>query len=489
MLKRFIYRENLLLILVILFSTLIYTFIGVNKHFHFQTFGWDTAFFIQQLYFTNQLQLPFTSIGKMNALADHFHIVFLVTGTIFYKFWPRVEVLFFIQSLVVSLSAFPFYLISKHILSQLKISKLYLILIGLTICLMYLFSVPMQGLLTDEFHNDPLATLPLLFAIYFHLTKNHKLFFLSLIILLLTKETYGLYVVVMGIYIILTTKEFKKGLAVMLLGILVFYVLVYQIMPSLAPNGQYFHFNETNRPSVVINKLLNNPILIITELVNTPEKQKTILSAFLSLGFLPLVASPVHLLLPLVSIMIRFYDQSTVILYQFNNHYAAPLMPFMAVAAIFGIKNIMFLSERFKIKKIIILFLPFFILGFTLFQSVFFHGNVNSLAKKSFYQYSDWEKDAHELIQNVPKQKVIASQNSLLPHLALRDNYFLLPDVGNAEFIAVDLHEGPNKFAPLGSAKEMRLKINELIISGSYKIIWQKNEAILLRRNNPVDIN
>lgn len=462
------------LLLIVLLSTLVYSFIGIQKHNHFQTFAWDTAFFSQELYFIDQLKAPFTSLNNMNALGDHFQITFIILGFIFYKIWASAEVLFFIQSFSVSLSAIPLFLITQHFLKKTNFPEKGRYYVGLSIILMYLTSVSVQGMLTDEFHNDPLAVLPFLSLIYFVLKKNNSGYWISLAFLLLTKETYGLLAVLIGIFIIFLTREYKKAFITAFLGLATFYLLVYQLMPLFSGTKEYFHFVLGNRPGDVISEIMQNPQTAATEFFDNPQKIKTILVALFSFGFFPFISNIAYLILPAGALALRFYDDTTPLLYVFNNHYSAPFIPLLAVAAVYGISRLPGKFWRFVVV---------YTSGVAIVQNILFHGPINSMFKRSFYEYSDWQKDAHDLIKMVPEEEIIASQNSLLSHLAQRDKFYLLPNIGNdAKYLAVDLSDGPNKFAPLNNASEMKFIINRFIVEGKYKIIWQKNQSILLKR-------
>lgn len=478
----FIQKKHFFILYIILaLSFFLYSFVGIQKHQHFQTFAWDTSFFVQQLYFVDKLQPPYTSLSNMNGLGDHFHILFLASGFLAYKVWADPRILFVLQALFVCSSGIPLYLLSKNLLDKSKLPKIGIAILSLILVLMYLFSVSMQGLLVDEFHNDALATLPLLWLMYFLYRKNNLGYWVAFGLLLLAKETYGLFAFFLGIYIAIGYRDFKKAIATAFIGLFCFYVLTYQVMPKISGSNTYFHFNEGNEPRIIIQNLIKNPATGFTSLFDSSEKIQTIFVAFLSFGFLPLFA-PTQLIMPIFSLLIRFLDSSTQLLDTFNNHYSSPLMPFMAVAASFGLAKFFQVCRRFNLK-VSWQVVGIFLMTVLIYQNFIYHGSLNSLFKKSFYQTSQWEYDAYELIMRVPITLPVASQNSLLPHLSQRNKFYLLPQVGDARFIAVDLSDGPNKFSPINKMQTAQL-IQSLVDKGEYKIIWEKNKAILLGKTS-----
>jgi uncharacterized membrane protein len=469
--------------LLITFFIIIYTFISINKHNHFQTFAWDTSFFVQELYFVDKFQSPYTSLSGMNALGDHFQVTFLVLGGIIYQIWHSPESIFFLQAVMVCLSTLPLYLISRNLLKETKISSTGVYILSYALVFGYLFSVSTQGMLTDEMHNDPLAALPLLFVIYFFLQKRWLGYWISFTVLLLTKETYGLFAVPLGIFMLLVNRCYRQAIITMFAGLFTFWLLVSLIMPSLGKTNGYFHFSSSNNPSYLAANFLANPSLVFTKFIDKPEKIQTIVVGLTSFGFLPFFSQPQFLILPAASLAVRFYDDSTPLLHQYNNHYSAPFIPFLALASVWGIYRIVLFARQHKHRwwKIIWIPIVLYLIGFSLLQDLIFHGAVNSLLKPSFYSFQSWEVDAHELIKQIPPEVTVASQNSLLPHFSERDNFYLLPEYGNAEFIAVDLTDGPNKFSP-ANYSDIKNLVDELVANKKYQVVWQKGQSMLLKK-------
>ena len=475
---------KLLLVLIIGFTTLIYTFILTQKHIHFQTFAWDTSVFDQQIYLASRLKAPFSSLHGINSLADHFHPLLLIMGGVLYAVWNDPRSLFFLQSLTFSLSALPLYLIAKHFLERTSLKDSHTSLLSLGLCVMYLYSVSAQAMTLDEIHDDVFSSLPILFAIYFLFKNNMKGFWLSFIWLLLTKEEYGLFGPPLGVYLWLRNKNLKQALAVAILGLVVFFILIKSVMPTLG-GQKYPHFLKENEPAQIMTTFIKNPSYFVTKFFDDPKKQKTWTISLTSYGLLPLFA-PLEMILPVSALAIRFYDDTAPCRFEFNNHYASPLIPILAVAAVSGLTNILCflvrsLKQIDKNPKMLTLFSISFILGTAIFQDIIFHGPINSLLKSSFYEILPWQKDANALIRQVPNEVSLASQNSLLPHLSQRERFYLLPEIDDAEYIAVDLTEGPNKFAAY-NVIQIRDVISQIIQDKSYRVIWKKNNALLLQR-------
>ncbi|MFH2062027.1 MAG: DUF2079 domain-containing protein [Candidatus Beckwithbacteria bacterium] len=466
--------------MIILVFSCLYSFISVKKHFHFQTFGWDTAVFDQQIYLLANFKAPYSSLVKMNGLGDHFQLVTLFLGAICYKLWENVNSLFVLQSFVACISAFPLYLLSVELLNKTKLSINKITILSLIISTSYLLSVPFQSMLTDEFHNEPFILTPLIFMIYFLIKKKWFGYWLSFLLVILNKEIFGLLGFPLGVYAYLKTRNIKQSLATFIVGVGVSFLLIMYLMPRLSGANEYIHFSNNNNPSYLIDKFISKPRLMITEMVNTDVKRKTIFSSFSSFGFLPILA-PTELIAPVFSLAIRFYDNTTPRLHAFNNHYAAPFLPLLAVGLSFGVYNLSIWLERQKLLEKLWWVIGLYLFCFTLFQDYYFHGPLNSLFKPDFYKTSQRGIDAYQLIKQVPNNATIATHNTLLPHLSQRENFYLLPEIGQSEYIAVDLSDGPNKFSPLSYEETLKL-VDKLLQQKQYQVVWQKNQSLLLKK-------
>ncbi len=475
-------RKDLVIVgIVISAFSFIYSYIGIQKHQHFQTFGWDTAVFDQQVYLVSQGKVPFSSLHGFIGLGDHFHPLLYLIGGNAYKVWSNAGMLYIIQSVLASLSAVPLYLSSLIILRKTKLVLTSAKILSGIIVFLYLFSVSFQFMVVGEYNDAPTVALPLLCLLYFVLKGNLVGYWVSFIFMLLTKEEYSLLSVPIAIYLCIKHKDFSRSLITLIIGLTYFFILTFLIMPRISGTKEYIFFSSANRPQSIVSEMLRNPSLFVTKFLDNQEKRNTILISLTSFGFLPVLA-PIELILPTATLAIRFYDDSIPRRFEFNNQYAAGLIPPLVFASIFGLKKLITFLIRRKIPpNQIIIFLTAFLISVGIYQDLLFHGPINSIFKKQFYQTEEWEINAKELVKQVPEKVIVASQNSLLPHISQREEFFLLPKVGGAEYIVVDLADGPNKFAPIDKGRTQIL-ILKLLESGEYMIVWEKGESMLLRR-------
>lgn len=372
-----------------------------------------------------------------------------------------------IHAIIAAVSVFPVYLLANKILHRR--------LLALCISVSYLSFTGYQFAVFDGFHQSVFAPFFIGWLYYFLATKKNKLYWLSVAGLIATKEEYSLLVVSIGLVGVFYYKRFSLGLTTIAVGLASFFLLIYVVIPFFQ-KGSYSHFGYGelgNTPTDVFYSTLTHPLKTLKLLVLPAIKLKTVWSTFLSFGFLPLFLSW-HLLPILEQFAVRFVDTVTIHRWTNLNHYAFPLSPLLSVSIIYAIRD--FWLKKLSYKKI-----PIYLLVFAGVQNLIFHGPVNSLFKTSFYETQAWEYDAQQLIAQVPKGVTITSQNSLLPHLSQRPRFYLLPEIGDAEYLAIDLHDGPNKYSPISfnQTKELILSLQQ---TKKYTLVWQNHDSLLLRR-------
>jgi len=452
-------------LLIFLFA-LIFSVISVAKHDHFQTFAWDLSFFDELIWKMGRGIEPRSSLGGLHVLGDHFQPILYVFAPLY---WIKsdVRMLLITHASIASINVLPIYLLALTLLKKK--------FLAISVSMMYLLFTGYQFAVFDGFHQSVFAPFFIGWLYYFLVTKNNRGFWVAAIGLLATKEEYALLLAAIGPVIIFYFKRVKLGIATIMVGLVSFFLMIYVLIPYFQ-KGPYAHFGYGelgNTPIDVVTTTLRSPDKTLRLLLTPPIKIRTVLLTFASFSFLPLFV-PLHLVPIAQQFAVRFLDTVTIHRWTNLNHYSFPLAPLMSIALIFSLRDVF-------VKKIELNKLAIYILLCTLLQDLIFHGPINSLLKPSFYQTQAWEYDVQELIARVPNQQTVASQNSLLPHLSQRNRFYLLPEIGDAEYIAVDMSDGPNKYSPLTHQKTEAL-INTLLASHQYQLIWRQNKSMLLKK-------
>ncbi|MEK7166298.1 MAG: DUF2079 domain-containing protein [Patescibacteria group bacterium] len=460
-------KKNSAILLLITLISILFSFVSISKHDHFQSFAWDLAFFDELIWKVSHGIEPRSSLNNLHILGDHFQPVILLFAPL-YMLNSDVRMLLIAHTVIATLSVLPIYLLAKKLLKH--------ELLSLSVSLSFLLFTGYQYAVFDGFHQSVFASLFLSWLYYSLETKRTRGICFSILGLLFTKEEYTLLLVAIGIVIIFFYKRLRFGIGIILTSIVSLFLLIYLAIPYFQ-QGPYTHFGYGemgSTPQEVLINIFTRPNQLLL-LLFSAEKINTVFTSLFSFGFLPLL-TPLHLLPILQQYGVRFIDTVSIHRSLNLNHYSFPLSPLLSIATIYSLKR---LAEVPISKNKLAVYL----LSFVFLQNVYFHGPINSVFKKHFYEFQPWEKNAHELIYQIPFPAIVASQNSLLPHLSGRNKYYLLPEVENSEYVAVDLNDGPNKYSPLNHSQTQKL-IDALLESKTFEVIWQKGESRLLKRIN-----
>ncbi len=467
------------LLIIMGFYAGIFSVLVVRNHKLYQTFGWDLGFFDQLLWQASRGNLNFVStIGNTNILGDHFQPIIYLLAPL-YWIWDDVRAILIAQVLLVTVAAVPLYLLTKK--------KTGSQMAALAIAVAYLLFSGTQFTITNEFHQSAFIPLLLSLGLWWMETGKTGKGLAALFSLLLVREEIGLLVAALGIMYFF---KFWKGqsflrkdcpLLMVSSGIIGFFLLIKIIIPAVSSQGQYIHYGYGSfgdKPEEVLISAIKNPGDIAASLISPPVKVIQVFQSLASFGGLPLL-SPTSLIPVIEQYAVRFLDDRNIHRWVNNNHYSAPLGPLLTFGTILTVS---FVSRSDPAKRGRTFLLSLYLIFSSVVVTVLVRAPILSIYKSQLYFTPHWVKDADNLVLSVPSGASVAANNSLAPHLTHRDKLYLLPEVGDAEYIAVDLAGGPNKHAPW-SGEKMREYIDGLIDSGDWEIRQRFGESLLLKRN------
>lgn len=449
----------------------IFSVLVIRNHQLYQAFGWDLGFFDQLLWQANRGNLNFVStIGNINILGDHFQPIIYLLAPL-YWLWDDVRIILIVQVLLVTAAAVPLFFLAKE--------KTKSEFVGLAVSVAYLLFSGTQFTITNEFHQSAFIPLLLSWGLFWMETGKTSYGLAALFSLLLVREEMGLLIVALGIMYL----RRKAGPLLIIGGVVVFFLLIKVVIPAVSSQGRYIHYgygNFGNTPEEVLVSAVKNPRAMAASLISPPVKLGQVIQSITAFGGLP-VLNPVSLIPVVEQYAVRFLDDRNIHRWINNNHYSAPLGPLLAVGTIEAISKwvrVFRSSSRFSRY---LPFLSIFLLLMSISTAVATHTPILSIFKSQLYFTPEWVKDADKLAAAVPTEGAVAANNSLAPHLTHRDMIYLLPEIRDAEYITVDLTEGPNKHAPW-SAEKMREYIDELLKSGDWELKEKFGDAMLLKK-------
>ncbi len=474
-------KINVPLWIIIVFFSLIYAFWSVNKHNRFQTDAVDLAIFDQPLWHYSRFESPRSTI-KYNQypgehiLGDHFHPTLALLSP-FYWIWSDVRMLLIAQAIISVLSVWPIYQIAK-----MKIGSR---IFPLALSFSHLTFIGLQTAIDYDFHETTLSILPFSFAAYFLLKNNYRLYLLSLLFAIFTKEDMPLFVAMLGLFAVLKLRKFRIGVLTMFLGITIYFVVTQFIIPYFKHDR--FAYEELD-PRLgkttldLIRSTVTNPLLVLNVLFTPLLKTKTMLNLLASFAFLPLL-SPVTLLLTLPNLASRFLtglSQRWLLRFQYN----VVLTPMLALGVIFGLENlkrVKFFNRNFNK---LLLVSSFLLIISPVVQTYRINGPLLRILNLSYYRWEPRFKINYALISMIPKDPNVSvmAQSSFVPHLSHRYKIFRfednLIDKSQPEYVLMSSEEASD---PPYLRKDLENKIELLRKNPSYDVLYWDGVRLLMK--------
>lgn len=321
---------------------IIFSIICFWKYYTLQYNGLDLAIFNQVFFNTSQGNFFNLTIHPHSYLGDHFaiFILFLIP---FYSIYKNPQTLLIFQTLFISLSAIPLGLLAKNIL--LKKSALF---IGWLILLLPF----VQNANTFEFHLLPIAIFFILFSLYFWQKNQFWYYFIFFILALLIREDVSLVYLGLSMFFLFFQKKKKlRWLLPTLLISLGWFVFTINIMGYFSGYGEYkflvYYAWLGETPFEMLKTIFCHPWYFISNFISLSDI-KLILFVFGSVAFLPLFK--LRWLLPSIFIWFQLLLTNAGTSMTIKTHYLSLIIPFLCLASIYGLKNILDNKSRFSNK-------------------------------------------------------------------------------------------------------------------------------------------
>lgn len=452
-------------LLIALIFGILFSLVSLIRHNNYFSQGQDLGIFTQSAWLYSKDFAPYNTITGTMDYQDRYKPIMLLLGLLF-KFWADPKFLLIIQAIFLSFSGVFIYGISRHF-GLGKIAS-YILMIA------YLLFPGITSFIIDDFHEVSLFPFFLLGSIYFYLKKS-KLLYVFLILSLIIRD----YLVFLSLIFwlsmlfsrnkILLNKSLKKIVIVNLLGFSIMLVTV-----KLIGGLSYGTFNsEGNTLFQAIAKFTLNPISLLTSLLFPYVKLKTIIISFGYFAFLPLLNF--WLFIPIFfQIAGRFLDFEHTYRWTIFYHYSGELAALLSFGAIITLKRF---SNKIRQYSVILIF------SLAVISLAFFHSPLLLLRKAEFWRKESWMRDDEYIVSLVPKDKSVAAQNNLVPHLSLRKIIYVLPAINDADYVAMDLRLGQDRFNFYSLTYE-EMKQLQSGLKDNYELVSQRGEAYLYKKKN-----
>lgn len=453
---------------IALFSSFLFVLTGsivsVLRFWQYEVFYYDFGIFDRAIWLVSRFQAPIVdhlvTSGKW-ILADHFYpSVFLLSPL--YWFTDRQETILVVQSLAVGLSGIVIYFIGVQILKN-KFASL-------SILISYFLFIGLQNAVISDFHEVTVATLPFALAFWAIIEKKLKWFIIFGILTLGFKESLSVIGIAMGIFIILFSKSWLKiGLLTSVFSLIYGLLTIKFLIPYFS--GGFYSYAEHIEPTRFVAAFFDNPV-----------KFDTMLKSFWSFSFLP-IFSPIFWILILQDFGVRFYSLVGTTRINLGLHYSALLSIIMAISSIYGLK---FIAS--KLTSLQFKFLLIFIILNSLFLYRFItHGPFALAYNPTFYRHTNDFEFLNKMVQKVPANSSVMTQNNLASHFTHQPVYLLRMtyEEFKPDYILIDVRPEQNANNFFGASADFQFEkfIRKVSEDKCYRTIYKTKHQFIFKKS------
>ena len=382
--------------LILLFSVIYGTY-SVVRHLKFETYIFDLGYYDQLIWLVSRGKPLFSSVIEARPWVDHFSpSIFLLAPL--YWIWESPIMILIFQAFFISLGAYPIFNLSLKRTKSVLFSSL------LSVC--YLLFYGLQNAISYDFHAVALGPTLLAFIFWFYEEKKNILFWFFIIIFVGLQENFFILASALGMFITVKYKDYKKGIPIMIGGVVIGVLLLFYIIPNYF--GGNYYYTSKGLP-------YRNLLELVNMLYSPSSKMEVVLFALTAFGFLPLL-SPSFFILLGEEFLGRFLGTTNSNWWILGFHYNAILAPILAFAAICSVEK--YFKNRIYLASV------FLIIG-TIVSLVRVKPDIYQMFFKNYYDLSK-TADAKEVLKYLPKDASVASSNNLGAQIAQRERLIFL---------------------------------------------------------------
>lgn len=470
-------RREPWLVALALACVVVWSTYSILNHLHYNNYT-DLAIFDQGIWHYSRFEAPTSTVlarvGYPNFLSDHFHPI-LVVLTPLYWLWSDPRMLFVAQAVLIAASLFPVFSFCSRKLGR----PCAYMLAGA-----YASFWGIHSAVAFDFHEVAFA--PLLIALMIDAADlgRWRRFFGALALLLLVKESLGVFVAFFGLYL-LVGRRWRQGLVTVALGVGWFFLTTKLFMPLLADGRPYRHWNYRqfgdDLPEAV-QTIVSYPGMFFDVLLSSDEKLRALRYFFAPFLGLTLCSPLVILTVPL---LLEKMLSTNPFMWGTELHYSLTIAPVIVMGAAAGLHNFLRLRPLSRLRAIGLgpRALAAGASGVILFSNLWIASGWSlwSLTDPGFYKRSPSAVVVGRALATIPPQASVAAQIDLLPHLTQRQKaYWLRPRVPSTEYIIANPGDYfATAYPKAGFVDRMRL-VNEK--RRRYAPVFNEGGWLVLRR-------
>jgi uncharacterized membrane protein len=420
-------RRNAPLTALVVVAAVVYSVFALERNGHLQTSAFDLGIYFQAVRGYAHFTAPLVRLkgAHFNLLGDHFEpLVAALVPT--YWIHPQPSTLLVDQALLTAASIIPVWRFAARRFGRYPTA----LLAG-----SYALAWELQSMLAFDFHSVALAVPLIAFAVERADADRWRAATVCLLLLLLVKEDFGLFLVAFGCYAAVRGR-WRRGLVLAAVGIAAFEVTTRVLIPYFAGGPyMYWTYGELGPTlGTAALHLVRHPLTAF-KLIFYPWKKTGLLAwVFLPSGLLEFLSPIVLLTIPLLAERV-FSNRPSFWVTDF--HYSAPLAPVVALAAIDGLGR---LRSRLPLRRRRTVTAACCLGLFGAAVGISSHFPFAELSGPSFWKTTRTVRAARAALRVVPRGVPVAATDRLVPQLLTRDRARLLtPDAVCSGWVVADM--------------------------------------------------
>lgn len=382
---------------------------SIATHDSLSAGAYDMGIFDQGIWLLSRFQSPFSTIIGRQLFGDHasFSLAFLAPG---YWLFPGSEFLLVAQTVGLASAVVPLYLTARRELGD--------SLASVAIPIAYLLHPSVNGANMENFHPDSFLAPMIAMAIYAAKQERWRIFVVSVVLALLTKEDTAFVIAPLGAWVF-ATKDRRIGLLTVFGSLAYMAIALLVFMPAFGVppdrNAWRLPFGGIGG---IVRTSFTEPTVMVQHLLSG-QRPSYLLQMSLPFGWLfksPLaLASSIVVLINLVSVF-RFQ-------HEISRHYSIAAIPALAFAAIETIRRL-----EGRVKRLLA---TGFLLALSMYSSYFWA----QTPWNPDYSH-DWEEltsaprvlAARDVVNRLPDDAAISGNASIVSFLAHRPEVYVFPN-------------------------------------------------------------
>lgn len=470
--------------------TLVFAVLSTLRHLSFNTGGYDMGIFDQAIWNSLRGRLLENSIlpDAPTLFSQRFSPILLAFVPL-YALWSDPLILLIVQTLALSVSAFPLYWFARERVGR---------VLALVVAVAYFLSPALQYVNLFQFHEIAFTVTWLAFATFFLWRRSDRAFLVCLGLALLTKEEIAFVTIGFGVFICLIQRRWWFGLALALFGLLWGALLLQYVIPSFRPSEfgtGYYYFGSAlvsagrgrydylgHSLLEIVSTVLTRPDIVLQHLL-IPPKFEFVLHLLVPVAFVPLIGAEVGILmLPTLgySLLSDYAFQ-----YSIRSKYTAPLLPFLYFALAIGLQRILRwknsgreLEVPYRARQWALAVLILAASG----VSYYLHapGPLARHFEQEPYVLNEHTAIGYAVMRAIPDDAAVVAQTELAAHLSERKYIYefpSIPDYRQADYLFADTTRLWYGFH--------RGSWDRWLATGYFEIVAEQDGYFLARRRAP----